>query len=260
MPNIFKLITLSVYSLNTLKIGGTLSDWNIIKIAFGKTNNHEIIDNSILKVYYPKGSYSPSKLPVGGIGFYSNPSEIKMASEVIFTYQVRFDKTFDPVLGGKLPGLFINNGINTTGASGGKYSNNASCRIAWRSNFSAEAYLYLPTRDQDPEYNSMIIQNGIYGDSLWRHSFSFNPLEWNDVYIRLKLNKVKNNIPIKDGELEITINNNTRSFNKIIWRIDDYNYINTIIFETFFGGSTPKTATPKDTWSYFKHIKIKKLI
>jgi hypothetical protein len=41
----------------------------------------------------------------------------------------------------------------------GKYSNNASCRIAWRSKFSAEAYLYLPTlQEQDPEYNSMIIK------------------------------------------------------------------------------------------------------
>lgn len=259
MPNIFKLISLSVYSLNILKVG--ISDWNIIKIAFGKTNNHEIIDNSILKVYYPKGSYSPSKLPVGGIGFYSNPSEINMASEVIFTYQVKFDETFNPVLGGKLPGLFINNGKNTKGASGGKYSNNASCRIAWRSKFSAEAYLYLPTlQEQDPAYNSMIIKNGIYGDSLWRHSFSFHPTKWNDIYIRLKLNKIENKIPINDGELEITINNSTKNFNKIIWRVDDCNYINTIIFETFFGGSTPKTATPQDTWSYFKNIKIKKII
>ena len=286
MKTILKLIVLPLYLLNTLEKG--LSDWNIIRVAFGKgKNNHEIINGTVLRVHYPKGSYSPSKLPVGGIGFYSNPDEINMATEVLLKYQVKFDKTFDPVLGGKLPGLFINTGANTTGGSGGKHTDNASCRIAWRANFSAEAYLYLPTfntdvvrrqgtfntdvvrrqgtfnttsnQTQSQEYNSLVIKNGEYGDSLWRNKLRFDPDNWNDVSIQLRLNNVKDNIPIQDGLLQVTINNITQKFDKIIWRTDTKHFINTIIFETFFGGSSPKTATPHDTWTYFQNVQVQKI-
>jgi hypothetical protein len=257
MKTIFKLIVLPLYLLNTLEKG--LSDWNIIRVAFGKgKNNHEIINGTVLRVHYPKGSYSPSKLPVGGIGFYSNPLEIKGSREVLLTYQIKFDKTFDPVLGGKLPGLFINTGTNTTGGSGAKHTDNASCRIAWRANFSAEAYLYLPT-NQTQEYESLVIKNGQYGDSLWRNQLRFDPYNWNNVSIQLRLNNVKDNVAIQDGLLQVTINNTTRKFDKIIWRTDTKHFINTIIFETFFGGSLPKTATPHDTWTYFQNVQVQKL-
>jgi hypothetical protein len=252
------LIALPLYLLSTLEKG--ISDWNIIRVAFGKdNNNHEIINNTVLAVHYPKGSYSPSKLPVGGIGFYSNPDEINMAKEVLLTYQVKFDETFDPVLGGKLPGLFINTGRNTTGGSGGKHSDNASCRIAWRANFSAEAYLYLPKSNQTQEYESLVIKNGQYGDSLWRHQLRFESHNWNNVSIQLRLNNVKDNVAIQDGLLQVTINNITQKFDKIIWRTDNDHFINTIIFETFFGGSSLKTATPHDTWTYFQNVQVQKL-
>lgn len=254
------LIALPLYLLSILEKG--ISDWNIIRVAFGKgNNNHEIINGTVLAVHYPKGSYSPSKLPVGGIGFYSNPDEINMAKEVLLTYQVKFDETFDPVLGGKLPGLFINAGANTTGGSGGKHTDNASCRIAWRANFSAEAYLYLPKSNQiqSQEYESLVIKNGQYGDSLWRHQLRFDSHNWNNVSIQLRLNNLKDNVAIQDGLLQVTINNITQKFDKIIWRTDTKHFINTIIFETFFGGSSPKTATPHDTWTYFQNVQVQKL-
>lgn len=261
---VLKIISLSLYLLSTLEKG--LSEWNIVRVAFGKNNNnHKIINDTVLEIHYPKGSYSPSKLPVGGIGFYSNPDEINMAREVLLKYQVKFDKTFNPVLGGKLPGLFVNTGRNTTGGSGGKHTDNASCRIAWRANFSAEAYLYLPTfnttsnQTQSQEYNSLVIKNGEYGDSLWRNQLRFDPDNWNDVSIQLRLNNVKDNIAIQDGLLQVTINNITQKFDKIIWRTDNKHFINTIIFETFFGGSSPKTATPHDTWTYFQNVQVQKI-
>ena len=258
MKTILKTIVLPLYLLTALEKG--LSKWNIIQIAFGKhNNNHKIVNDTILEVFYPKGSSTPSKLPVGGIGFYSNPHEIKGSKEVLLKYQVKFDETFDPVLGGKLPGLFINTGRNTKGGSGGKRTNNASCRIAWRANFSAEAYLYLPTSNQNQEYQSLIIKNGKYGDSLWRNNLFFDHYNWNNVSIQLRLNNVKDNIPIQDGLLQVTINNITQAFDKIIWRTDNNHFINTIIFETFFGGSSPKTVTPHDTWTYFKNVQVQKL-
>jgi hypothetical protein len=264
-----EIITLPLYLLSILQ--NATKSWNIVKIAFGKNNlNHKIINNEnntiskqdtdILKIFYPKGSYSPSKEIVGGIGFFASPQDIFMAEEVVFKYDVLFDKTFNPNRGGKLPGLFIGNGLkpsNMKGAAGGKHSNTASCRIAWRKNFDAEAYIYLPIKQQHLEYYNIsgLVQNPIYGDSLWRGIFKFDPVNWNTISIRLKLNKIN----INDGELEISINNITQKFDKLIWRTDNNYKINAIIFETFFGGSTIETSTPNDTWSYFKNVKIQRL-
>ena len=69
-------------------------------------------------------------------------------------------------------------------------------------------------------------------------------------------NSFINNLPNYDGELEITINNISQSFNKLLWRTDQEYNINAIVFETFFGGSQPKYSTPNDTWSYFKNIQL----
>jgi hypothetical protein len=105
-----------------------------------------------------------------------------------------------------------------------------------------------------------IVQNPIYGDSLWRGLFKFKSNDWNYVSMRLKVNSIEDKIPKMDGELEISINNITQKFNKLIWRISDDYLISAILFETFFGGSTIKTATPNDTWTYFRNVTIQKLI
>jgi hypothetical protein len=232
---------------------GTTSD------KYGTTSD-KYGTNGILQVYYPKGSSSPSKLPVGGFGFYSTPNEIYNARDVILEYSVMFDKSFNPVLGGKLPGLYISNGENTIGGSGGKHTNNTSCRIAWRADFNAEAYVYLPkTINQSETYYNNSIQNHLYGDSVWRGQLNFKKEIWNDVSLRIRLNTFNNkNDPNTDGLLMLTINNVTKQINDLVWTIDTTSRIQTIIFETFFGGSSPKAVTPNDTWSFFKNIKITK--
>jgi hypothetical protein len=267
-----------------------LSIWNITKIIFGQ-ENYQVLTNTtsgtsnttsgtsnttsgtsnttsgtsnttsgILQVYYPKGSSSPSKLPVGGFGFYSTPNEINNARDVILEYSVMFDKSFNPVLGGKLPGLYISNGVNTIGGSGGKHTNNTSCRIAWRADFNAEAYVYLPkTVNQSESYYNNSIQNHLYGDSIWRGQLNFKKEIWNDVSLRIRLNTFNNkNYPNTDGLIMLTINNVTKQINDLVWTTDTTSRIKTIIFETFFGGSSPKAVTPNDTWSFFKNIKITK--
>lgn len=269
------ILLLPVYLISSLTNNNSV--WNIARIIFGqKLENHKIINSldnplfntfneSILQVFYPKGSYSPSKTPVGGIGFYSSPKEIFMTNEVIFKYDVYFDPSFQPNLGGKLPGLFIGNGTsrsNFTSAAGGVHSLASSCRIAWRANLYAEAYVYLPdTQLQHPDYYNIpnFVENKIYGDSLWRGLFKFEKNKWNTVSIRLKTNTITDNKPNYDGLLQIKINNITNTFNKMIWRVNENYNISAIIFETFFGGSTINTATPVDTWTYFKNIQIQKI-
>jgi hypothetical protein len=62
------------------------------------------------EAFYPKGSINPKNSIPGGFGFYlSGPPEfragLKTAKEVLFSYSVMFDKEWDFVKGGKLPGI-----------------------------------------------------------------------------------------------------------------------------------------------------------
>lgn len=263
--NLFSLVNLNLYNLNN--VNNRNDSWNIRKVGFGRDNlsikkNFGNLNETVLSVYYPSGSYSPSKKP-GGVGFYSNPPILKGANEATLSYQVYFDSTFDPVYGGKLPGLFISDGYNFSGGSGGNHTVNSSCRIAWRSNFTGEVYLYVPESQISDYYDiNNFVSNGKYGDSLWKSSFQFEKEQWNNVTVKMRLNtfsRDKNNntvIPLSNGKLEVTINNNTEKFDKLIWTRDQSYSINTLLFSTFFGGSTEKYATKNDTYSYFKNIQV----
>jgi len=62
------------------------------------------------EAFYPKGSINPKNAIPGGFGFYlSGPPEfqtgLRTANEVLFSYSVMFDKDWDFVKGGKLPGI-----------------------------------------------------------------------------------------------------------------------------------------------------------
>jgi hypothetical protein len=256
-------ISLPVYLLSSLQ--HATSVWNIVKVSFGQTNSfHRVTPDNTLQVFYPQGSYSPSK-SAGGIGFFASPEKVFMSDNVLLEYEVRFHPSFDPVLGGKLPGLFIGKGTSKkdmTGASGGIHSDASSIRVAWRPNFQAEAYVYLP-HPQHPDYYEIprLVENKIYGDSLWRGLVNFEPDVWNKVSVRVKLNGFKSSttVPETNGVLELSVNNNTQTFSKIIWRTSPEYHITALLFETFFGGSTSKYATPVDTWTYFRNVKVMSL-
>jgi hypothetical protein len=256
-------LTLPISALISLQDS---SIWKISKIGWGKDNkNHQVLDDGSLKVFYPKGSYSPSKFPQGGIGFYASPENMFPAQDLIFSYDVKFDETFQSVLGGKLPGLFLSEGTNKKymrEASGGKHSNStSSLRIVWRKDFDTEAYVYLP-ENQSSEYQQIpnLIQNDAFGDSLWRGLFKFQPTEWNKVMIRVKMNTFdKDGNPNANGILELFVNEEPQKFNNLIWTTNPSTSITAILFSTFFGGGSEKYATPIDTWSYFRNFRVKKL-
>lgn len=247
------MLNLSIALLITLQ---TVSVWNIVRVSFGRDNkNHKVIGNKTLEVYYPKGSYTPSVKPQGGIGFFASPRDVFPSNHVLLEYSVFFNETFDPVLGGKLPGLFLSTGTkghDMVGATGGKRNNvSSSVRMAWRTDtnegrsIEAEVYAYL-------QNNSIGKKNGIYGDSLWRGRLQFEKGIWNNVSIRVKLNDyLKNN-----GELEVSINNRTEMFTDGIFRTNSRVMITAILFQTCFGGGSIKYATPMDQWVYFRDVKI----
>lgn len=254
-----EFITLPLTALSYLQSGGL---WNITKIGWGRTNENHKIVNDTLQVFYPKGSYSPSKFPQGGIGIYASPMDLFPANEVTFKYQVKFDETFQPVLGGKLPGLFLSEGVGKEfmrEASGGKHNNKtASIRVVWRKDFEGEAYVYVPEQQRKDYYlTANYVENRVFGDSLWRGLFKFSNETWNDVSIHVKLNSFDRfGNARSDGLLELTINSITQKFNKLVWRTNPETQITAILFSTFFGGGSEKYATPVDTWTYFKNIQI----
>jgi hypothetical protein len=143
----------------------------------------------VLQVLYPAGSFSHN---TGGAQFNSlwNTSGGAFQSMMI-SYDVAFDKGFDWVKGGKLPGL--RGGPNITGCSGGNEPNGSDCfsaRIMWRTSGLGEGewphvcplllsclticavYAYIPTPNGICNTKS-IDCNDDFGVSISRGSFTF---------------------------------------------------------------------------------------
>lgn len=53
------------------------------------------------------GAAKKGQRPLGGMGFQAAPPDIFPAVDVELTYSLQFGDTFDPQLGGKLPGLMM---------------------------------------------------------------------------------------------------------------------------------------------------------
>jgi hypothetical protein len=265
-------IDLPVAQLNDINLSYR-DTWNIVKVGFGKENIRQKVilepEEGIpkLRVFYPKNSLSPQQAiqgnhPFGGLGFYAAPLPIFPANEVLFQYEVYLDDTFKPQKGGKLPGLYLSKGLDFSGASGGnKSKTNASCRIMWRQNNMAEAYVYTPTPRQSPDYYNIPNQqlNSKYGDSLWRGLFNLRKGQWNIIKIYIKLNSVPSKTHANpDGILIIKINEVEKTFSKMIWRLDKDVKVSALFVDTFYGGSTADYCCPNDTFLYFRNFSVSK--
>lgn len=236
-----------------------LSSWNVVKYVYGK-ENWNVVDNETVQVVYQENSVNPSSSKPGGFVFYVSPKDKFPTEEVYLSYKVMFpnqqsgrkllaSNSFDWVKGGMLPGLWI-------GKMGAQDSNHmddgASCRIMWRSKGAAEAYLYVP--QQSPEFYNQpgYFDNEPYGYSLYRGFNTFVPNEWNDVVMRIKLNTVGQS----DGILQVSINNKTMSYDKMVWRKNETMLINGITMHSFFGGSDDSWATPVQQNIYFSKFTL----
>lgn len=75
---------------------------------------------------YPIGSCNPSSKIQGGCGLYTQPLILKDKRTTFLEYSVLFEKEFDWVKGGKLPGLF---GGKPGSSGGSKATEGFSCRL-----------------------------------------------------------------------------------------------------------------------------------
>ncbi|TEB18636.1 hypothetical protein FA13DRAFT_1767466 [Coprinellus micaceus] len=205
-----------------------------------------------LIAFYPKGSYTFKFTPRGG------PVSLENAKEVTFGYSVFFPSGFAFNKGGKLPGLYggDNDGVATS-CSGGRRSDQCfSARLMWRSGGDGEFYTYLPpgaaaNKKQCSFKNSDC--NPTYGASIGRGSFKFATGRWTIVTETVRLNDVGK----PNGRLLLQANGKSViDIDGLVLRTSERGRFRGMQFQTFFGGSKPDFASPKDQRVYFSDITL----
>lgn len=182
--------------------------------------------NRFVRVAYPKGQVGNSN---GGaqwaIDLGANAGE-----ELYASYRLRFVGDFDPVLGGKLPGLA--GGKGNTGGQIPTGRDGWSARIMWRADNAAVQYVYHPD------------QPGKWGEDLkWKQPFP--KAQWVTVETRIKMNTPGR----KDGVVQSWMNGQlVLSRTDIRFRDVNSFAVDEFYFSTFFGGSGSEWAPTKDEY------------
>ncbi|KAJ3525829.1 hypothetical protein NMY22_g10409 [Coprinellus aureogranulatus] len=215
-----------------------------------------------MKATYPKGSYTFGHSPQGGFSFYApGPASVDLtkAKEATFGYSVYMPADFDPVLGGKLPGLYGGNNPSTaTSCSGGRRDDECfSVRLMWRAQAQGELYTYLPPSFKANQRVCNVAPssdcNPTYGASVGRGSFHFTKGGWTTVSERVKLNDVGQS----NGEIQLFVNGKSViNVNGLVLRNSAAGRIHGMQFQTFFGGSKIQFASTKNQELYFSDFSI----
>lgn len=183
---------------------------------------------NILVAVFPSGQYGPDKT-----GYNFNARVIPSLKKTI-SYEVKFDEDFNFVKGGKLPGLC--GGKKATGGNKADGYNGFSARIMWRVGGEVVSYVYH------------VDQKTRFGDDFnWldaaKQPLAFTPGQWHKIKMIVKLNDIeKTNGSIQaylDGDLVFEKND----FN---FRLTDKIQIDTLCFNTFFGGDDISWAPQKE--------------
>ncbi|KAL0064085.1 hypothetical protein AAF712_008945 [Marasmius tenuissimus] len=211
------------------------------------------------EAFYPKGSVSPSAPIPGGFGFYmSGPPELVTGREAVASYRVMFEKDWEWVKGGKLPGIFGGVGDLAYKCSGGRQDDRCKCfdiRLMWRQGGAGELYTYLPQTENN---NTRLLAvpplsraNNDYGYSVGRGSFSFVKGRWMCISLRVKMNCIGQ----EDGELELVVDGRSViCVHGVTLRDSEESIIMGMHFQTFFGGHGDDWASPKDQRAWFADI------
>jgi hypothetical protein len=157
-----------------------------------------------------------------------------------FEYKVRFDDSFDWVLGGKLPGLAGYMNKKPTGCLESSELDGFSARFMWHQNGHFIQYMYSPTKKK------------FCGDDYITTNF-FEPGKWYTISSYVQLNDIDENngkvLAYLDGEKVLELSN-------LVLRTRSDVFINEMLFETFFGGGNLSWAPKKDEYIYFDDISI----
>lgn len=237
----------------------SFSRWGELKFQFGVENMAFVSEPDgrfpkFLRVQYPRGSYDPGTAlkglaPMGGMQFTSRFANIKVSSSDAFllTYSVRFDRDFDFVLGGKLPGLY--GGIPKSGGHIPSGRDGFQVRVVWQRGGKGALYAYLPT-------SSTVYKGITYGTVLGPGAWQFRPGEWMEITQYMQLNQPGDN----NGRMTVWIDG-TPVLEACGLRFRDVPSlkIDGIFFSTFFGGNEPEWASRKDTHADFADFRLSQI-
>ena len=190
-----------------------------------------------LTAVFPEGSINPGNdaAPRGGMGFYDRFDTGDGAAGCL-SYEVRFDDGFDFARGGKLPGLF--GGTDNAGcapASGRGFST----RYMWSREGMGLLYAYFADRQTR------------CGTPMGRGTFRFEPGRWHRIQQHLVLNRIGQ----ADGRISIWFDGRLvfLASNLMVRDRGDV-AIEGLMFSTFFGGSDPSWASPRDQSIAFRNF------
>jgi hypothetical protein len=207
-----------------------LVTWSIMN------NNAAITEDvqrgKVLSISYPKTKFGPLE---SGSQFIAR---ITPAKSYFLDFFVKFDKSFEFNLGGKLPGLTSGGGDYT----GGVVPTNGegwSARYMWSTN-NAILYLYY------------VDQTSIYGDNI-----STNQFFEKDRWYRMTQEIVVNDADQYNASIRVWLNGRMVIEKKNFrLRIAPNGLIDSFYFSTFFGGNDASWAPTVDCKTYFDDIVV----
>jgi hypothetical protein len=196
----------------------------------------EYINETSIRVVYPKGSYKSPKN--GGFQYTSKPQ--KPSDSIEIGYKIYIPDDFDYVKGGKLPGVYA--GVPLSGGNKkGVGIEGISLRLMFRESGYMEVYGYIPNTDSKSSGGVSLMR----GKSKLQSGI-------NDIRLYASMNK-----DCKDGVVELSVNGKKNRIDDIILRLDDRLKFEGIFFSTFFGGNSREYATPKRQEVVFSSFWIK---
>ncbi|KAG2184010.1 hypothetical protein INT44_009021 [Umbelopsis vinacea] len=237
------------WSVASSNFFGASEDLSFVKDPFNQSET-----GSVLQVLYNEGSFSPkASTQTGGAEFFMQPFGDQAFDKALLTYDIAFDNNFPWVMGGKLPGLY--GGPPGSGCSGGSQSDGTNCfsmRMMWRTGGAGEAYAYIP-HSSDLCSTPLTMCNDEFGVSISRGLIQFKPAIWSKLQMYVETGTAGQNNGIlkiwQDGSLVI-------SRTDLQYRSNNMIQLSSIMFSTFFGGSSSAWATPTTTHTYFKNIQL----
>lgn len=188
-----------------------------------------------LRVSFEPGAIGPED---GGAGW---RAPFKARDVVELTYRMRFASDFEWVKGGKLPGL-AGGPKNVSGGRPADGTNGWSARLMWREDGRGEAYVYHRN------------QRSNYGESF---PFPADCRFATDAPILVRMRVTMNQPGKRDGTLRVCVAIGSAPERAVVertdleWRTVPSIGIDSIYFETFYGGSGLDWAPKGSGWAEF---------
>lgn len=193
--------------------------------------------NNFLATLIPKNSF-------GSITGAQWKFPLATSDEYYLSYNLKFDKNFDFVKGGKLPGL-----AGGTANSGGNIPDGYdgwSARMMFWEEGKISFYLYFPT--QTSQFGERFYLQKANGDTI-----KAKPGEWHQIAQHIIMNTPGE----KDGIVQGWFDGEEVFYtDTILFRMDEQLKIDQIFFSVFLGGDDLSWASKKDEYIYFDDFNV----